>query len=76
MTDQAAQPRIELKIARVRKGFRSQQSAADAIGVGRVVIWRAEAGHGISLGNALKMAAFYDEPMEKLFGEDLERTAV
>lgn len=75
MTSQAAQPRIELKVARIRKGLNSQQKAAEAMGLERRIVWRAESGHGISLESALKMAAFYGQPVEELFGTDLERVA-
>lgn len=73
MASQDAQPRVELKVARVRKGLRSQVVAAKAIGIERRVLWRAEAGHGISLENALKIATFYEQPIEDLFGADTER---
>lgn len=75
MTSRAVQPRLELKVARIRKGFRSQQEAADAIGVERRIVQKAEYGHGITLEHALKIATFYERPVEELFGSSLEYAA-
>jgi len=65
MASQPAQPRIELKVARIRAGFNSQQAAADAMGLERRIVQRAESGGGIRLEHALKLAAFYGlDPLE------------
>jgi hypothetical protein len=45
------------------------------MGVSRPILVRAEGGQSISLPSALKIAAFYERPVEELFSDLVEQAA-
>lgn len=66
MASLSAQPGAELRAERARRDL-NQTQVADMIGVSRPVIVRAENGGSVQLDTALKLAAFYERPVEELF---------